>query len=70
MRKRKDHKPPRIRSGRRGGVECGGTIIGLEATTKNEWWGGMNRIHTLYRFYDLSWERESKRLLFVSQQPR
>ena len=34
MRKRKDHKPARIRSGRRGGVECGGTIIGLGATTK------------------------------------
>ena len=34
MRKRKDHKPARIRSGRRGGIECGGTTIGLGATTK------------------------------------
>jgi len=34
MRKRKGYKPAPIRSGRRGGVECGGTIIGLGATTK------------------------------------
>jgi len=34
MRKKKDHKPVRIRSGRHGGVECGGTIIGLGAITK------------------------------------
>ena len=33
MRKRKGHKPARIRSGQHG-VECGGTIIGLGATTK------------------------------------
>ena len=36
MRKRKDHKPARIWSGHaeEWNVECGGTIIGLGATTK------------------------------------
>ena len=45
-------------------VECGGTIIGLGATTK-KWMLGVNRIHVLYRFYELSWEWESK-ALFLS----
>ena len=37
---KKGHKAVRIRSGRRGGVECGGTIIGLGAITKKWMIGG------------------------------
>ena len=40
MRKRKGHKPARIQSGRHGGMECGGTTIGLGATTKKLMVGG------------------------------
>ena len=47
MRKRIGHKPAQIRSGRHGGVECGGTIIGLGETTKKWMVGGEYESHAL-----------------------
>ena len=64
--KGKGHKPERgygVDDTEEWSVECG--IIGIGATTK-KWIVEVNRIHTLYRFYELSWEWESKHLLFVS----